>query len=110
MFRDVLFNYLNNPLTMLLIILVAIILVRIFYRQPVPSGSYVQADYGPPFYTLVIQNKDSSLQECTQRLQRVFNAVYPQLVNRFALDPHSDTLKTVTLAFSSDLSSPAVTS
>jgi hypothetical protein len=50
------------------------------------------------------------LQECTQRLQRVFNAVYPQLVNRFALDPHSDTLKTVTLAFSSDLSAPAVTS
>ncbi len=110
MFRDVLFNYLNNPLTTLLIILVAIILIRIFDKQRSPRSSHAQADYGPPFYTLVIQNKDSSLQEYTQRLQRVFNAVYPQLVNRFALDHHSDTMKTVTLVFSSDLSSPAVTS
>jgi hypothetical protein len=49
------------------------------------------------------------LQDAAQRFHQAFNAVYPQLVNRFALNPASSPTN-VTLTFSSPILSPAVTS
>jgi len=78
--------------------------------SPSPSNIHAQGTYGPPSYTLTIQNTDPSLNKTTQQLQNVFKAVYAQLVNRFALDPASAVNNSVTLTFSSDLTSAAQTS
>jgi hypothetical protein len=78
--------------------------------SPSPSNTHVKDTYGPPLYTLRFLNTDPSLEVSVQNLQNVFNAVYAQLVNRFALDPASVANNTVTIAFSSDLDAPARTS
>jgi len=95
--------------TILLAVLVIVAVLPAFHRQPSPSKSHVQDNYGPASYALTIPPVDPSLQDTAQRLQQAFKAVYPQLVNRFALDP-ATAPHNVTLTFSSNLSSPVATS
>lgn len=84
-------------------------LLRVKQGSSSDSKSHGEMAYGPPEYMLTIQNADSSLDKIPQHLRDVFRVVYPQLVNRFALDPASAAKKVVTLAFSSNLSSIAQT-
>jgi len=74
--------------------------------SPSPSNTHAGDTDDPPLYTLAIQNADPSLQDTDQHLQQAFKAVYPQLVNRFALDP-ATALKNVILTLASDQPSPA---
>jgi len=67
-----------------------------------------QDTYAPAFYSLKITNSDA-YPLLAQRLQQVFKAVYPQLVNRFARDPGSAASNPVRLILSADLPSPAST-
>ncbi|HEX3640517.1 MAG TPA: hypothetical protein VHV10_04450 [Ktedonobacteraceae bacterium] len=50
------------------------------------------------------------MSDTAQRLQNIFNGVYAQLVNRFALGRASVGNNTVTITFSSDLASAVQTS
>ncbi len=77
--------------------------------SPSHSETHAQDTYAPPSYTLTIPTVDPSLQQTAQHLQQAFHAVYPQLVNRFALDP-ATAARNVTLTFSFNLSSPATIS
>jgi len=109
MFRPFI-RFSSRSLLILFTILLAVVLISTtvlstFIRQP--SQVQQQADYGPPFYTLVIQNTDPALGDIALHLQRAFNAVYPRLINRFALDPASAAKSVVTLALASKHSSPA---
>lgn len=102
---------------MIMILLSALLLVGVFpaftqlplFREKAKQAAppHVAETYGPPSYALIIQNTDPSLNDTAQRLQNVFNAVYAQLVNRFAPDPASAAKHTVILTFSSDLASTA---
>jgi transcriptional regulator with XRE-family HTH domain len=102
-----------------MIILVALVIIGLsqafngrsfLQKQPYaslsPTSTSLIANYRPPLYGLTIQNADPSMLKTAQNLNQVFNAVYPQLVNRFALDP-TTAPKTVTLTFASNLSSVA---
>jgi len=88
---------------------VLLIITALSASHGLPSNTHTQETYGPPSYTLMIQNADPSLQDTSQHLQQAFSTVYPQLVNRFAPDP-TTAARNVTLRFVSDLSSPAATS
>ncbi|HEY4036931.1 MAG TPA: helix-turn-helix domain-containing protein [Ktedonobacteraceae bacterium] len=105
-------------LAMIITVLLAFILQPLLHstylrapslRPPSPTSTSTEAIYSPPAYGLTIQNTDPSLQDAAQRFHQAFNAVYPQLVNRFALNPASSPTN-VTLTFSSPILSPAVTS
>ena len=102
-----------SPLLILSTILLAaaaiMAVLPVFIAQPSHNSSSVETNYGSSPYSLTIQNTESSLQETIQHLQNAFNAVYPQLVNRFAFDP-SAAPKNVMLTFSSDLPYLSMTS
>jgi len=93
----------------LLATLIVIALNRPFLLRNTPTHvekqSYTVS--GPVPHTLTIQHINPSLNAIVQNLTDTFNAVYPQLDNRFAFDPSSATVQNVTLTFSSDLASPA---
>src|SRR5205807_2403538 len=91
------------------VVIISTTIVQGLIRQPSHTSTPIQANYGPPSYTLTIPTVDPSLQNTAQHLQQGFSAVYPQLVNRFALNP-ATAARNMTLTFSSDLSSPAATS
>ncbi|HEY4032925.1 MAG TPA: basic secretory protein-like protein [Ktedonobacteraceae bacterium] len=76
-------------------------------KSPTPTNINTADAPSFPLYTLTIHNTDPSLLNASQHLNQVFNAVYPQLVSRFASDPHATKLQNVTLAFSSHQPSPA---
>src|SRR6266849_231757 len=108
------------PLKILLTLAIIITVLLVFILQPLyhsthggspsppPANTSVPATYSPPLYTLTIQNTDPSSLNTAQHFNQDFNAVYPQLVNRFALNPAIAPLN-VTLTFSSDQSYAAVT-
>ncbi|HEY4032611.1 MAG TPA: NB-ARC domain-containing protein, partial [Ktedonobacteraceae bacterium] len=95
--------------TILLAVVIMVTILPAFYRLPPPKSTPMPENYSPPSYTLTIPTIDPSLQNIAQHLQQTFNAVYPQLVQRFALDP-ATAPRNVTLTFSFNLSSPAITS
>lgn len=95
--------------TILVTTLITLAVLPGFYSHPSPKKIQLPENYGPPSYTLTIPTIDPSLQDTALHLQQAFSAVYPQLVNRFALDPVTAP-RNVTLTFSPDLSSPATTS
>src|SRR5260370_21748025 len=90
-------------------LLISTILSQAFIGLTSHTNSPAAVSSGPPIYSLQIQNTDPSLNAAVSHLQKAFQAVYPQLVNRFALDPASAARRTVTLAVAPDLSSPATT-
>src|SRR5437588_12184082 len=108
-FSLILFSILFSFLPLLII--AGIIFQLLFLSPPsqgglTPTPTHVTISYGPPLYTLNIQNTDPSLNNATRHLQNVFNAVYPQLVNRLARASASTNV--VTLILASDLPSPAI--
>src|SRR5260370_1947715 len=101
-----------RPLLILSMIFLAIMVIimevpSVFIRQPSHKSIPVQASYAPLAYSLSIQNTIPSLTPIVRQLQYPFKAVYPQLINRFALDPSSAARNIVTLTLVPDLSSPA---
>ncbi|HEX3642664.1 MAG TPA: NB-ARC domain-containing protein [Ktedonobacteraceae bacterium] len=97
--------------TILAWVLLIITVLPAFHQQhsPTPGITHVPDTYKFSSYTLTIPVVDPSLQDTAQHLQQTFKAVYPQLVNRFALDP-ATAPRNVTLTFSSNLSSPGAAS
>ena len=93
--------------TILAWVLLIITVLPAFHQRPSPTPSItpVPDTYRFSSYTLTIPVVDPSLQDTAQHLQQTFKAVYPQLVNRFALDP-ATAPRNVTLTFSANLSSP----
>jgi len=98
-----------GSILLLTVLLISALLSQAFIGRISHTSSPV-VGYGPPTYSLHIQNTDPSLNAPVSHLQKAFQAVYPQLVNRFALDPASATEGWVTLALVPNLSSPAMIS
>jgi transcriptional regulator with XRE-family HTH domain len=92
--------------TLLAIIAIGITIPLALIHQAPHTSAPVEASYSPPPYASNIQN-DPSLSNITPHLLNVFNAIYPQLVNRFALNSASAPMGVVGVTFSPDLSSPA---
>jgi len=97
--------------TILAWVLLIITVLPAFHQRPSPTPSItpVPDTYRFSSYTLTIPVVDPSLQNTAEHLQQTFKAIYPQLVNRFALDP-ATAPHNVTLTFSSNLSSPGAAS
>ena len=95
--------------SILLLTILVIIAALPFFNLFSPHTSSHQEDYdtsAPPSYKLLIPSTAASLPANAQHLQNAFNAVYPQLVNRFALDRNTaPKIMILTLAHASGLSS-----
>lgn len=102
---------LARPSLIVSIVLVAIVVISIalpqlFIHQTPHKSTPVETFYSPPPYALNLQNTDPALKDTANHLQNTFNAVYPQLVNRFALDPSIEPNNVVTVILTPDISSP----
>jgi len=104
-----------RPLLIVSVTLIAIIAIGItiplaLLHHPSHTSIPVETSYSPPPYALNIEKStDPFLNGITPHLTNVFNAVYPQMINRFAFNPSSAPTGVVGVTFNPDLSSPAST-
>jgi hypothetical protein len=94
--------------SMILLTVLVIITMLPVFNMFFPHNSAHRKDndtYAPPSYKLLIPSTELTFHDKAQHIHDAFNAVYPQLVNRFALNP-SAIPKMMILTYPSGLSAP----